>query len=478
MTEQDIRVGLLNSLLTTPHGKLEQDGQTHLNIVDRDPIFYAHLAMWYKKNGSVRDHNILFSAFLTTSQVEDMQRIHRGTGAYLTRQLPPYQVAREIRFIKEGLERNVPRSLKFNVEIYLDILEQNENRFDGAVLSSRNDLKYLYSTLHIKPGTRAQAILFDDNPPEGSKPWALKQAAAQDSDLEKARLIVEYNLPWTVATSIISPKNPLGLTALVNAMTPSQVINNLSSIKKSGGMDNPDIRKIVDEKLKAARKDKNVSAYKAKVASVAANVDEEAEELLEEVREQQIKSKGTIARDTAILIDISGSLMEAIEVSKQLAPMVANICTGHLYVIAFNTAVYPVPIPEEMSLAGMEKAMHGLRAMGGTCIGGPLIYMAKNGINVEQFIIITDEDENNNPSFYDAYLQYTRNMTDSPSVTIVRVGPYKTDAIQNSCKRLGIEYNAFDFNGDYYSLPNVIPFLTGKSRFDLVMEIMATPLPV
>jgi hypothetical protein len=36
---------------------------------------------------------------------------------------------------------------------------------------------------------------------------------------------------------------------------------------------------------------------------------------------------------------------------------------------------------------------------------------------------------------------------------------------------------AFTFQGDYYSLTNLIPFLTRPSLLELLMEILAYPLP-
>ena len=36
---------------------------------------------------------------------------------------------------------------------------------------------------------------------------------------------------------------------------------------------------------------------------------------------------------------------------------------------------------------------------------------------------------------------------------------------------------AFQFSGDYYALPNVIPLLTRPSMMELVMEILNYPLP-
>ena len=46
--EQDVRVRLLNTLLTTPHRKLEEIWPVHADMVKTDPRFYVRLAAWYQ----------------------------------------------------------------------------------------------------------------------------------------------------------------------------------------------------------------------------------------------------------------------------------------------------------------------------------------------------------------------------------------------------------------------------------------------
>ena len=45
--EFDVRLEVLNSLLTTPHRRLEQVAGLHQSMIERDPLFYGHLAVWY-----------------------------------------------------------------------------------------------------------------------------------------------------------------------------------------------------------------------------------------------------------------------------------------------------------------------------------------------------------------------------------------------------------------------------------------------
>ena len=65
--EQDIRVEILNTLLTTPHRDLEKIWPVHRALIDRDPRFYVRMADWYAENGDVRDHKEMFIVSLVLS---------------------------------------------------------------------------------------------------------------------------------------------------------------------------------------------------------------------------------------------------------------------------------------------------------------------------------------------------------------------------------------------------------------------------
>src|SRR5207237_708828 len=93
--EQDLRLGLLNTLLKTPHRKLETVHPLHAEMVRKDPLFYAHLAAWYQEHGEMRDHKEMFILTLVLSDFEG----HRDAGLALLRTLPPYQVVRVLDFI-------------------------------------------------------------------------------------------------------------------------------------------------------------------------------------------------------------------------------------------------------------------------------------------------------------------------------------------------------------------------------------------
>jgi hypothetical protein len=469
--ERDLRLEMLNSLLTTPHRKLEQVAEIHQLIIELDPIFYGHLAVWYQRNGDVRDHKEVFVAHLLTSNLTE----HRDAGFVMMQEFPPYQVARVVDFMKQHRNK-MPRSARTAVQRYLKVRESNPPLFDRAALRGRKAMKHLYASLHIKPSERTNAILFRDMPPVGSLADVLKQLAKATSAAEQARLIVEFNLPYTIAIGAIKQLTPTVLVALINSMTPQEVINNLKSLKARGAMDHPEVKALIDAKLDEASKGARVAAYKAQIAADAADLDEDTVARLEKVTNEQVKRRGVITRPTALLVDKSGSMENAIAIGKRLAALISGITQAELFVYAFDNIPYPVTA-QGKELTDWERAFQHIKAGGGTSIGCALEAMRKKRQVVDQIIIVTDEGENAAPYFGEVYKTYCRELAVMPNVVIVRVGGYY-DWLESQLKQQQAPVETFTFAGDYYSLPNLVPLLTRPSRLELLMEILDTPLPV
>ena len=469
--ERDLRLEMLNSLLTTPHRKLEDVTEIHQLMVELDPIFYGHLAVWYQKNGDVRDHKEVFLGHLLASNLIE----HRDAGFLMLPQFPPYQVARIVDFMKVHRGK-VPRSARTAVSRYLKEREKNAKFFDRAALRNRKAMKHLYASLHIKPSDRADAVLFKDKPPEDSLAFALKKLAKAATPLEQAQLIVDCKIPYTIAVGAVKQITPTVLVALINAMSPQETINNLKSLQQRGAMEHPEVKALIDEKLQQAQKSDRVSAYKARVAAEAANLDAETTAKLEKVTDEQVKKRGKISKPTALLVDKSGSMQKALEVGKRLAALISGISEADLFVYAFDTMPYPVEAKGK-ELSDWERAFQYLKAGGGTCIGCGMEALRRKKQLVDQVILVTDEQENHAPYFHDAYQTYCREMAVMPNVAIVKVGN-ACDWVETQLKQKQAPVETFTFAGDYYSLPNLVPLLSRPSRLELLMEILDTPLPV
>jgi hypothetical protein len=538
MIELDARALLLDSLLTTPHRDYQALLPIHLEIIEQDPLFYAHLALWYFEHGFVRDHQEIFVAMLCISRILG----HRELGLNLLHKLPPYQLARAVDLIKGrplknripggrsttiypqflllaarpvsivqqvakrlrshwtrgrkvqfgrivpkpahhtdfnvgsvGLRMNIPRSMRSEITRYLRKREADATAFDRTALGSRRALKRLYAGLHIRPSERAQAVLFDNKPPPGSLAAVVKQISHASDPVIQARAIVQHRIPYRVAVSMISAMTSKVLDALIEIMSPQEVINNIQSLKRRGAFDHPTLRSKIEVKLDAARHDRRVSPYKAKVASIAVGAEGRLKSMLENVTEHQVKNTTRITRPTALLIDKSGSMIDALDLGRHLGAMISSVCQAEFYAYAFDTIAYPIE-PDGPHLFQWERALSGFRAGGGTSCGIALEFMRRARQRVEQIIMVTDENENRGPLFRHAYMAYAEQFRIRPSVIFLKIG-HSSHRLEAACASLGIAPQVIDFRGDYYALPNVLPMLSYPSLTEMVMQIMGHALP-
>ncbi len=500
-TEGDIRVRILNSFMSCPHRDTDQLKKIHAEIREQDPLFYSHLACWYLKKGEVRDHNEVFASMLITDPYVE----NREVGLALFRKHAIFMKSRIVGFIRGkkvkirnktgkkiqvgkksvdevkmeekwvGMKESTPSSFETEVKKYLRWLEADAARFDSIALKNRSDLKNLYVKLKIKPSERAQAILFDKKIPEGSKLNVLKEIS-EAAPAKAAKLIVENKIPYTVAIGLIEKITPTVLVALIDSMSPMELINNMASLEEKGAMDNEKTKALIDEKLKKAEKSKNVATLKSKTAAKTGRIkDETVLAQLDKVADAQVKKSGVISVNTAIFVDRSGSMHEAIEVGKNAAALISGATIAELTVVAFDTTPMPV-VSQGNTLSDWEKAFKPVRPGGSTSMGSALKYLMEMNKIVETIIVITDEGENANPLFSAVYSLYEKKFNVRPNVVIIHVGP-ADNTFSNNLKRANIDFDMYTPAGsDYYALPGLIPLLAKTSKLDLVIEIMNTPL--
>ncbi len=391
-------------------------------------------------------------------------------------ELPVPDQGRQMMTEEYGLFRNIPRTMKTEITRYLREREADPEWFDGSVLVARKAMKRLYALLHVPPGDRAQKILFEKDPPRDSRLYALRQLAAARKPADQARAIVEHRIPYRVASTVIRQMTPTVLVALIEQMSAQELINSLGALKRRGALDVPEIQAMVEAKLADAKTADRVSALKAEKAIEAADVSGSLRTQLEDVADTQIKAHGRISRPTALLVDKSGSMHTAIELGKRIGAMVSTICESTLYTYAFDTMAYEI-VAAGQDLADWQRAFQGITAGGGTSCGVAVKYMENKKQYVEQIILVTDEQENTHPAFTTALRQYSVVMDTQPSVVIVRT-PGGGSHVETLCRHQGVPVDVFQFTGDYYSLPNLVPMLSRPGKLELLMEIMDYPLPV
>ena len=485
--ESEVRGNILDSFLRCPHRNVQELVDLHNEMMGADPVFYGHLGVWAQENTPIRDHHELFIARMFLSDWPE----HREAAYVMFQSLPPYQANRVLDHIKgvttsksgKGIEResrfgrNLPRIARSAVKTYLRTREAKPDLFDGAALRAKKALKSLYCRVRIAPSDRAKAILFGEGEiPEGRYLQAKKLLTAETPE-QQARIIVENKIPLAVASSAIKEISGLTLAALIDVMSPQELLNNLGRLKKYGAMDHSDLRLLIEAKLKEAGKANRVDALKASQAAKAVGLKGAMAQKVKEVTDEQL-SKKAIKRPTALLIDTSGSMEVAVEIAKTIAPVIASRCTSTFKCYAFDTLAQEVKVEEGSSHSVWDKALSQLRISGWTSCGSAIRLLSRSDTVVEQIIIITDEHENRAPYFVDELQKYANKIKFMPHVVIIRCGHGATTQLQQQMEQENIAYDVFDARKtDYYAVPAILSMLTRPDKLELLMEIMETPLP-
>lgn len=504
--ENDVRLQIFNSFMACSHRDTDKIKEIHEQMRQKDPLFFSHLACWYKNGGGdLRDHNEVFAAMLLTDPYVE----NREVGLALFRDLPVFMKNKVVGFIKGktvkirektgnkikkgkkqidevkitekkvGLNATLPTSLKTEIENFLQWLEKDPARFDAAALRNASALKDLYYAKGkhcFKHGERANKIIFKKEYPEDSKLNVFKKISGAKSPEEAAKLIVENKIPYTIAVGLVEKVTPSVLVALINSMSSQELINNIASLKEKGAMDNPDTKKLIEGKLEKAKKGK-VSALKSNTAVSTGRIKDEAlEKKLTDIADVQIKKSGVIKIPTAIFVDRSGSMEAAIEVGKKAAALVSGVSEADLFVVAFDDAPMPI-VAQGKAMSDWEKAFRPVRSGGQTSMGCALQYLLTNKKYVEQIVVITDEGENAHPFFHEVYPKYIEEMKITPHVVVINVAGGHAGQFSSFLKAANISFDTYKPDGnDYYGLPGLVSLLSRKSKLDLIMEIMATPL--
>lgn len=393
-------------------------------------------------------------------------------------------------------QRTVRGALRRAIRTYLRYREQpgNEGMLEGAMISAKSHMYGLYYRTNTVPGgsndSWVNRFLFkneiDEDNVHAKRLVALQKLKDTDDPVRQAEIVVENRLPYQQVVSIFKKITPTVLVALIEAMSPQELLSNLGSLKSRGAMENAEIKKLIEEKIKKIQETKSARIDALKGAAAAAAVGDLPDDIAKAAKaatDKQLKFHGDINSTTALLIDKSGSMTDAIEIGKQLAATIAQACREHaLHVYMFDrmpTAIRWTDADGDItSKSAWDKKLKMFSAMGGTEPHNVLRGMVSNNTSVEQIVIVTDEGENNRGRFASELKVYEKHFGHLPNVVIVRVGGrYADDRMEKSMKAAGVDVEVLVCEKtDAIAIPNLLRMLSRKSIFDLVLEISMLPL--
>ena len=400
-----------------------------------------------------------------------------------------------LRVFHKGLgHKRIKGELRKAIRDYLKNRESNKNEelLIGSLLRMKNDVKYLYARTNLLPGGNEShwihQYLFKGIAPAGSRLEAFQKLIKEQNPTEQAKIISDSKIPYPLAVSVLKNLTPSVLIALIEVMTAQELLANLDNLQKRGAMDNPLIKSVIDGKLKSAQKSNKIDAMKGAVASKKAkNINEETKKIVTEITDKQLQKIGKIRVPTALMIDKSGSMKNAIELGKELGSCIAQACENQANFSCFMFDTVPTEIKwketdgDIANKSSWDKKLKMFNASGGTVPSSVLKLLESSNRFIEQMIIVTDEGENTHNDFAKSLQKYGEKFGSMPNIVIARItGGYGCDKrMENSLKKIGVNVEIVDCDKiDSVSIPNLIRLLSKKSIFDLIQEILNFELPV
>jgi hypothetical protein len=473
MTEHGItKREIISELTKSPHGDLAAYLPRVRAACQSEPEFTAHLIAWNAKNGQVRDAKValpsLSLGYAGGVEFEENAEAHLAL-------LDPRNLLRAVRFCKTTAKPPYANGrVKRLVARYLRAREEPYARFDRVAVQHRAALKELYALLHIKPSPTVNRALFQGLYPAGSLLEAVRLLSVM-SNQEAAGTILEKKIPFLAATGALGKraKEPDLVLALIQRMSPAELVTNTGMLERLGLQANPALRSAFEEKLNQVAGSKQVTLKTTRAA--AAVKSDTVREKLRGAQERQMKNMA-IEGDWLVLGDKSGSMERAIDVSRHVATTLAALVKGRVHLVFFDVMPRYVEVTGKTYDQLLAETKH-VSATGGTSIGCGLRMLLDKRISVDGIAIVSDAAENSTPFFAPVFSDYVNRLDVEPTVYLYKTDGERTDALERSCEMAGIDLQRFDLRGgiDYYSLPNLVATMR-VGRYSLVEEIMATPL--
>lgn len=476
---------IIQELSRSVHGELKQYVPIIGEAARTDPDFLAHLIAWNESKGQVRDTKValpviaLRNGGIMLPDTRFPTPEHNENALAHLALLDPRELLKAYRFVGEvGQLRTQVRKV---IRRYLRKREKSFSWWDQTVVQHRESMKALYALVHLKPQPeRHRLVLFEGQYPEGSvfdDIFHLKDM----TPLQAAGAVLKHKLPFLVVVGAAGGhlKDDTFVLSMLEHMTPTEVVTNMKMLEKYGVRERPALRAALESKLQEVAKSKKQVFKTTQAASRMTNT--VLRDKLVATQEKQIDSMKGIDGNWLVLGDKSGSMEQAIELSKEVAAALVRLVRGKVHLVFFDVS------PHHMDVTGMTYEQIAARtkfvqANGGTSVGVGLDYAIQRGLEIDGIAIISDAQENQSPSFVERYKRFCALSDKEPPVYLYRMMPgvrsWADHDVALQMQSAGFDIQEFDLRRgdvDYHSLPNLITTMRAN-KFSLVDEIMETPL--
>lgn len=432
---------------------------------NEDISFFEHIFANEEKTLQHRD--ILMSHLLTEENLK-----LRQIGLINIPNISIRGIASIIKYCKI-IYKKFPRSAVNAIKNYLKNIEKNEEEFDKLLIYDKNPLKYIYSSLHIKPSERADNILFKNKMPKDSFAEALKllRTTKYDSNLV-CSLIDKYSLTAEECLNIIPNYSYKISKKILDMLTPEEILKYYPQMKRLKITKNEDILWEIKEKIYTLPK-KQAKMESRRVKKYVCKPDLNLKSQIYAYILQFLEKRYSINKDITLLIDISGSMYAHQEIGKSFVHIFSSLMSdiNKLHVWTFSTEANEINLKDPKWKNYSSNDIEKISKLGSSP-GSVLLKMAEKNEKSDIIIIISDGNENIEPLFSSSYEKYVQKTKIFPYPIFIKCG-YISDKFETNLQYSDITCFVTEFT-DYESVISEIkPFIFSKSFNATMQEIIS-----
>jgi hypothetical protein len=405
-------------------GKLQEDRLNSvldilLPLRTEDPIFLAHLTSYVIKKSDNKDLKTIITLVNALSDADgtpfdpsdtDLRKPNlRLVSHAAIQQLDPKQVRRifELAGLKTstrgrlvprkfGIDNNIsvhiPRSLRSAVRKYLRFRESTPNGVTGIVKAGlKNIFSDLFRLSHTKPmPTTAIKLRWEQKDNSITKGDFIQSIFDFSglSDVQVAKKIVSENISARAALGAIDKLTPVIAVAILQVATGDEVIILTKMLEDSGILTDKEVQKEYKKKVKTSKN--AIDRIKSFADKTSRDISCALDESRAAAKQEMFEKKTTGLGKVFFHLDLSGSMQVSIDWIKNNASTIIEMIPEDKFGWgAFNSNKIYIANPKKYSVAGINQALYGMRASGGTdCLA---LYETARSKNSEVDIFITDQ---------------------------------------------------------------------------------------
>jgi hypothetical protein len=478
--EIDVRVNVLNSILHTPHKEIDPLIPIHIAAEDGDPLFYVKLGIWYDRNGTIRDHKKLFAAKIIASQYPEFRKVGEKLLTQMGARDANTSMGITEKFFK-GKSGGIRRRVRRTVAAIVEAIEDNSQKDNGIQLLRNagviRDLIVKYR-LPVKYEQTSASLHFRTKGVDVT-PYKAFEAIRMIKNgglTEEATctLIDTYRLPPLQVMGSLSNLTPAIAASMLKGMSSAEAVNFMKMFERKGLTNIQQFTKAVEKKVTEGKKSESASMRSMKAAKSLS--DGKGAEALAKITDDFVSRLPRIKKSVVLAIDKSHSMQKAIAIGKELATILAAVVDSpmdNLKVCVYNNVTSEIPVSEKNDYTDFEARFRYIKANGTTSLGSVIEYIDAKEIKPDVIIFIGDANENDLP-LLDRSLAKSDNVVGAKIINLKVGDPvFDLNVTKEVASSKSLEIENMRYDGDYYSLPNIVKIITSGGIKDTIAEIDA-----